>query len=79
MAAFMRNGRLKHSASVYFAIIIGQRTLVGIPMRSFEFFILLNPSGHAMSLRSTRARIFPGGKGGPCIGLTTLPLYVPIV
>jgi hypothetical protein len=79
MTAFMRSERLKHCVSVYFAIISGQRTQIRLPMRSLECFILLNPSDLAMSLRSNRARIFPGGKGGRCIELTTLPLYVPIV
>jgi len=75
----MGNERLKKSVFVYFAIINGQRTRDRLSMRSLEFFILLYPGGLAMALRSTRARIFPGGKGGRCRGLTTLPLYVPIV
>ena len=45
-------------------------------MRSLEFLILLYPGGLAMALRSTRARIFSGGKGSRCIELTALqPLY----
>jgi len=76
----MRNERLKQSVFMYFAIINVHRTRDRLSMRSLEFFILLYPGGLAMALRSTRARIFPGGKGGRCRVLATLQtFYVPIV
>jgi hypothetical protein len=32
-----------------------------------------NPSGGTMALGSTQSQYFLGGKGGRCVGLTTLP------
>jgi hypothetical protein len=50
-----------------------------IPDGVTGIFYLHNPSGRSMALRLTHEQkwvleIFPGGKGGRCIGLTTLPL-----
>jgi hypothetical protein len=50
-----------------------------IPDGVTGFFHLQNPSGPTMALGSTQpptemsTRIFPGGRGGRCVGLTTLP------
>jgi hypothetical protein len=50
-----------------------------IPDGVIGIFHLHNPSGRIMDLGSTQPLtemipgIFPGGKGGRCIGLTTLP------
>ena len=47
--------------------------------RGFDIFYRLNPSGCTMSLGSTQSlaemstRDLPWGKGGRCVGLTTLP------
>jgi len=74
----MKSERLKQIVSVYFGIINGQRTRIRLPMMSLEFLISLNISGLVMALRSTGARIFPGGKGGRYIGQKALPHHVPI-
>jgi hypothetical protein len=50
-----------------------------IPDGVFGIFHLHNPSGRTMALGSTQPLTekvpgtFPGGKGGRCVGLTTLP------
>jgi hypothetical protein len=49
------------------------------------FFQLYNPSGRTMAKGSTQpltemfTRLFPGGKGGRCVRLTTLPQSCVIV
>jgi hypothetical protein len=53
----------------------------------WEFFInVRNSSGRTMALESTQPltemstrNIYLGGKSGWCVGITTLPLNVPIV
>jgi hypothetical protein len=53
------------------------RSRVRFPMVSQDFFYWRNNSGRTMALGSTQPLtvlgIFPGGKGGRCVGLTTLP------
>ena len=55
------------------------RSRVRFPMASLEFFLWYNPSGNTTDLVSTltltemSTSVFSGGKGGRCIGLTTLP------
>jgi hypothetical protein len=50
-----------------------------IPDGVIEIFLSHNPSGSTMALRSTQpltemnTRVFPGGKCGRWVGLTTLP------
>ena len=54
---------------------------VRFPMASLEFgtFHWHNPSDRTMALGSTQPlKEMRGGKGGRCVGLTVLPLHVPI-
>jgi len=61
------------------------RSRVRFPTVSFEFFIYiilpaaLWPWDWFSLSQNWVPRIFPGGKGGRCVGLTTLPPFGPIV
>jgi hypothetical protein len=58
-----------------------RRSPVRVPDK-VDFFNLHNPSsltlalGSAQTLTEMSTRKFPGGKGGPRVGLTTLPPFV---
>jgi hypothetical protein len=44
-----------------------------IPDGVIGIFLWHNPSGRTVALGSTQPLILPGGKGGRCVGMTTLP------
>jgi hypothetical protein len=62
-----------------------QKTSGSIPDGVMEFFVDINPSDCTMAMGSTQpptemsTGVFPRGKGGRCIGLTTLPPYCAVV
>jgi hypothetical protein len=61
------------------------RSRVRFPMVSLEFFQWHNPSGRTMALGSNQpltemsTGVFPGGKGGRCVRLTTLPTSCAVI
>jgi len=61
------------------------RSRVRFPMVSLEFFQWHNPSGRTMTLGSTQpltemsTGVFPWGKGGRCVRLTTLPTSCAVI
>jgi hypothetical protein len=65
---------------LHFHCATNQRVAGSIPDSAIRIFLWRNPSGRTVALRSTRpltevstCNVFLGGKGGRCVGVTTLP------